>query len=133
MEEMFSIFNGFLQDEGPLLDVMLAGSDDGVDKHLDAEKSGLKLEMIAEAARNEKFSQLLQEQDSQARTLMMQLLRREGSLVRDLPATELNARISVMFALFGGLMIRRVLNPALERETVLLALKPVLRTLLSPF
>jgi TetR/AcrR family transcriptional repressor of uid operon len=133
MEEMFSVFNGFLQAEGPLLDVMLAGCEDGVDKHLDLVKSGLKLEMISEAARNDKVSQLLQEQDRQARLLMMQLLRREGSLVRDLPETELNARISVMFALFGGLMIRRVLNPALDRDTVLIALKPVLRTLLSPF
>lgn len=133
MEEMFSVFNGFLQAEGPLLDVMLAGCEDGVDKHLDLVKSGLKLEMISEAARNDKVSQLLQEQDRQARLLMMQLLRREGSLVRDLPETELNARISVMFALFGGLMIRRVLNPALDRDNVLIALKPVLRTLLSPF
>jgi len=53
--------------------------------------------------------------------------------VRDLPDTELDSRISVMFALFGGLMIRRVLNPQLDRETVLIALKPVIRTLLTPF
>lgn len=133
MEEMFSVFNGFMQAEGALLDVMLAGCEDGVDKHLDVEKGALKLEMISEAARNDKVALSLQATDTEARRLMKQLLRRDGSLVRDLPDLELDSRISVMFALFGGLMIRRVLNPNLNREIVLLALKPVLRTLLSPF
>ncbi len=133
MEEMFSVFNTFLQAEGPLLDVMLDGCEDGVDKHLDVEKGALKLEMISEAARNDKVALSLQATDVEARRLMKQLLRREGSLVRDLPEPELDSRISVMFALFGGLMIRRVLNPKLERDAVLIALKPVIRTLLSPF
>jgi len=133
MEEMFSVFNGFLQAEGPLLDVMLDGCEDGVDKHLDVEKGALKLEMISEAARNDKVALSLQATDVEARRLMKQLLRRDGSLVRDLPDVELDSRVSVMFALFGGLMIRRVLNPQLDRDTVLIALKPVIRTLLTPF
>lgn len=133
MEEMFSVFNGFLQAEGPLLDVMLIGCEDGVDKHLDVEKGALKLEMLSEAARNEKVALSLQATDVEARRLMKQLLRRDDSLVRDLQEAELDSRVSVMFALFGGLMIRRVLNPQLDRETVLIALKPVIRTLLSPF
>lgn len=133
MEEMFSVFNGFMQAEGPLLDVMLEGCENGVDKHLDVEKSALKLEMISEAARNDKVALSLQASDTEARRLMKQLMCREGSLIRDLPETELDSRISVMFALFGGLMIRRVLNPQLDRDTVLMALKPVMRTLLTPF
>ncbi len=133
MEEMFPVFNGFLQAEGLLMDVMLDGCEDGVDKHLDVEKGALTLEMISEAARNDKVALSLQASDTEARRLMKQLLRRDDSLVRDLPELELDSRISVMFALFGGLMIRRVLNPQLNRDTVLLALKPVMRTLLSPF
>ena len=133
MDEMLSVFNGFLQAEGLLMDVMLDGCEDGVDKHLDVEKGALKLEMISEAARNDKVALSLQASDTEARRLMKQLLRRDDSLVRDLPELELDSRISVMFALFGGLMIRRVLNPQLDRDTVLLALKPVMRTLLSPF
>ena len=133
MEEMFSVFNGFLQAEGPLLDVMLDGCEDGVDKHLDIEKAALKLEMISEAARNDKVALSLQATDVEARRLMKQLLRRDGSMVRDLSDVELDSRVSVMFALFGGLMIRRVLNPQLDRDTVLIALKPVIRTLLTPF
>lgn len=133
MEEMFSVFDGFLQAEGQLLDVMLDGCESGVDKHLDVEKGALKLEMLSEAARNEKVALSLQATDVEARRLMKQLLRRDDSLVRDLPEAELDSRVSVMFALFGGLMIRRVLNPQLDRETVLIALKPVIRTLLSPF
>jgi len=133
MDEMFSVFNGFLQAEGLLMDVMLDGCENGVDKHLDVEKGALKLEMISEAARNDKVALSLQATDVEARRLMKQLLRRDDSLVRDLPDQELDSRISVMFALFGGLMIRRVLNPQLDRDTVLIALKPVMRTLLTPF
>ena len=46
---------------------------------------------------------------------------------------ELDARINVMFALFGGLTLRRVLYPELQKDTITMALKPVIRTLLSPF
>lgn len=133
MQEMFSVFHGFLQAEGELMTVMLNGCPDGVCKHLDPEKSALKLEMISEAARNEKVASLLQDNDRAARRLMKQLMRRDDSLLRDLPDAELDARICVMFAIFGGLMIRRTLNPELTSEVVLQALHPVMRTLLSPF
>ena len=133
MQEMFSVFHGFMQAEGQLLDVMLAGCPNGVAKHLDEEKSALKLEMISEAARNDKVACLLQDNDREARRLMKQLMRRDDSLIRDLPDNELDARICVMFATFGGLMIRRTLNPELTTELVLQALQPVLKTLLSPF
>jgi len=131
-EEIFSVFNGFMLQQGPLLDVMLAGAEQGVLRHLELERAALELEMMSEAARNDKVASLLQESDQQARILMKQLMRREGSLIQHLPDTELEGRINVMFALFGGLTQRRVTNPELDQAALLAAMRLAIKTLLSP-
>ncbi|WP_416307416.1 TetR/AcrR family transcriptional regulator [Neptunicella sp. SCSIO 80796] len=133
MEEMFSKFQQFEDHPGDLLTVMLDGADEGVDRHMDAEQGALELEMLAEAARNQKVAFLLQESDTQARARMRRLLTGERSLVKDVTDKELDARINVMFAMVGGLLLRRFLYPELQKDTVLLALRPALKTLLSPF
>ena len=133
MQEMFSIFQQFEDQPGELVKVMLDGCDEGVERHLDKKQGTLQLEMLAEAVRNQKVAFLLQESDTQARQRMRGLLVGERSLVKNVNEQELDARINVMFAMFGGLLLRRTLYPDLHKDTVLLALKPVLKTLLSPF
>ncbi len=133
MEEMFSVFQQFEDQPGELLANMLNGVDQGVERHMDRDKGALELEMLAEAARNQKVAFLLQEADTQSRTRMRRLLVGERSLVKNATDKELDARINVMFALFGGLTLRRVLYPELQKDTITMALKPVIRTLLSPF
>jgi len=133
MEEMFSVFQQFEDQPGELLDIMLEGSEQGVDRHMDREQGALELEMLAEAARNQKVAFLLQQSDTHARARMRRLLTGERSLVKDTTDKELDGRINVLFALFGGLTLRRTLYPELQRDTILLALKPVIRTLLLPF
>lgn len=131
-EEMFSVFNGFLEQQGDLLDIMINGADTGVEKHLDLERAALELEMLSEGARNDKVAQLLQQSDTEARALMKQLMLSERSQIRHLPEHELDSRIAVMFSLITGLTQRRVLHPELDKDTVLRAMKPVLATLLTP-
>ncbi|WP_337843081.1 TetR/AcrR family transcriptional regulator [Rheinheimera sp.] len=131
-EEMFSVFNGFLEQQGDLLNIMLDGAEAGVEKHLDVERAALELEMLSEAARNAKVATLLQQGDAAARALMKQLMQSERSQIRHLPEHELEGRIAVMFAMITGLMLRRVLHPALEKNTVQQALKPLIKTLLTP-
>lgn len=133
MEEMFSVFQQFEDQPGELLANMLDGVDQGVERHMDRDKGALELEMLAEAARNQKVAFLLQEADTLSRTRMRRLLVGERSLVNNATDKELDARINVMFALFGGLTLRRVLYPELQKDTITMATKPVLRTLLSPF
>ena len=133
MEEMFSVFQQFEDHPGELLNVMLEGADHGVDRHMDKDQGALELEMLAEAARNQKVAFLLQQSDTLARTRMRRLLTGERSLVKDATDKELDARINVLFAIFGGLTLRRTLYPELQKDTILLALKPVIRTLLLPF
>ena len=133
MEEMFSVFQQFEDQPGELLANMLDGVDQGVERHMDRDKGALELEMLAEAARNQKVAFLLQEADTLSRTRMRRLLVGERSLVNNATDKELDARINVMFALFGGLTLRQVLYPELQKDTITMAIKPVLRTLLSPF
>ena len=45
------------------MQVMLDGAKDGVLQHLDAGRSALQLEMLAEAERNDKFAYLLKQKD----------------------------------------------------------------------
>lgn len=133
MEEMFSIFQQFEDAPGELLDIMLDGTEQGVERHMETDKNALELEMLAEAARNQKVAFLLQQSDSHARARMRRLLTGERSLVKHASEQELDGRINVLFAIFGGLTLRRTLFPELQKDAFVLALKPVLRTLLSPF
>jgi TetR/AcrR family transcriptional repressor of uid operon len=133
MEEMFSVFQQFEDQPGELLDIMVEGTDQGVDRHMNREQGALELEMLAEAARNQKVAFLLQQSDTHARARMRRLLTGERSLVKDTTDKELDGRINVLFAIFGGLTLRRTLYPELQKDTILLALKPVIRTLLLPF
>jgi hypothetical protein len=112
---------------------MLEGCDEGVERHLNKQQDTLQLEMLAEAVRNQKVAFLLQASDTQARAKMRRLLTGERSLVKDATDKELDGRINVIFAMFSGLLLRRTLYPELQKDTVLLALRPALKTLLSPF
>ena len=95
--------------------------------------ASLKLEMLAETARNEKIADMLRCVDSQARTRFLAILQSERSLIKHEPEAQLQARITVMFSLFDGLLIRQALQPGLTVDQVMTALAPTLRTLLSPF
>lgn len=133
MEELFSIFDQLEAAEGELVQVMLDGANEGVLKHLDAGRNALQLEMLAEAARNDKVALLLKQKDDIARARMRDILTSERSLIKDISPAEMDSRIGVIFTLFSGISIRRLLEPDLTAEQVLLAMKPALRAMLLPF
>lgn len=93
----------------------------------------LDLEMLAEAARNEKVAILLRESDTHAREKMRSLLIGERSSIKAANTAEINSRIEVMFALMGGLVLRKILNPNIDKKTLLIALRPAMEALLTPF
>lgn len=133
MEEMFSIFQQFEDQPGDLVTVLLDGLDHGVERHTDINQGALDLEMLAEAARNEKVATLLRESDGHARDKMRSLLIGQRSPIKTANTTEINSRIEVMFALMGGLVLRKILNPTIDKKTLLIALRPAMKTLLTPF
>ena len=94
---------------------------------------GFDLEMLAEAARNEKIANLLRESDAHARDSMRELLIGERGPLQGTALDEINARIEVMFSVMGGLLLRKMLNPSLDTEQLIKALRPTMQTLLLPF
>lgn len=133
MEEMFSIFEHFEGQPEDTLTVLLNGLNIGVQRHMDTGECAVDLEMLAEAGRNVKVAKLLRDADTQARNRMRQLLISERSVIKDIDEVELDSRINVIFSVMAGLLLRKVLYPELTEETVLIALRPAMKTLLMPF
>jgi TetR/AcrR family transcriptional repressor of uid operon len=133
MEEMFSIFEHFEGQPEDTLTVLLNGLNIGVQRHMDTGECAVDLEMLAEAGRNNKVAKLLRDADTQARNRMHQLLISDRSVIKDIDEAELESRINVIFSVMAGLLLRKVLYPELTEETVLIALRPAMRTLLMPF
>jgi len=133
MEEMFSIFQKFEDHPGDVLAALLDGLNIGVQRHMDTGSCVIDLDMMAEAGRNIKVATLLRETDIQARGRMRQLLTSERSSLKDIDERELESRINVIFSMMAGLLLRKLLYPELTEETVLIALRPAMKTLLMPF
>lgn len=57
----------------------------------------------------------------------------ESSLIKSHSEQELESRINVIFSVMAGLLLRKMLFPELTEETVLIALRPAMKTLLMPF
>ncbi|MBH0021298.1 MULTISPECIES: TetR/AcrR family transcriptional regulator [unclassified Pseudoalteromonas] len=133
MEEMFSIFQQFEDHPGDVLAALLDGLNIGVQRHMDTGACVVDLDMMAEAGRNVKVASLLRDMDTQARGRMRQLLTSERSALKDIDELELESRINVIFSMMAGLLLRKLLYPELTEETVLIALRPAMKTLLMPF
>ncbi|MGY8838088.1 MAG: TetR/AcrR family transcriptional regulator [Enterobacterales bacterium] len=133
MEEMFSIFQQFEDHPGDVLAALLDGLNIGVQRHMDTGACVVDLDMMAEAGRNVKVASLLRDMDTQARGRMRQLLTSERSALKDIDELELESRINVIFSMMAGLLLRKLLYPELTEKTVLIALRPAMKTLLMPF
>ncbi|MEL0631339.1 helix-turn-helix domain-containing protein [Pseudoalteromonas carrageenovora] len=133
MEEMFSIFQKFEDHPGDVLQALIDGLNIGVQRHMDTGACVVDLDMMAEAGRNAKVASLLRDMDIQARGRMRQLLTSERSTLKNIEEQELESRINVIFSMMAGLLLRKVLYPELTEETVLIALRPAMKTLLMPF
>ncbi|GHF99870.1 TetR/AcrR family transcriptional regulator [Thalassotalea marina] len=133
MEETLSLFQEFEENPGDLVTILIDGLDDAVVRHTDMDNKALSLEMLSEGARNEKIATLLQQSDTESRERMRNLLVGERGPLKASSEREINARIEIMFAMIGGLLLRKTLNPNLDKEGLLIALRPAIKTLLLPF
>lgn len=132
MADMFSLIQQFANAQGPVVDAMIAGADYGVSKNLAPAYAALQLEMLSEAARNEKVATLLKHADATARCQLSALLTGEQGSLQKLPNTEIAARIELLCAVFNGFLVRAVLHPQLDQQELLRTLQPWLKQLLAP-
>ena len=131
MADLFSLLAGFAECDGDLVQAMVDGADYGVEKNLNPAYAALQLEMLSEAARNDKVATLLRQADDSMRAQLKLLLAGPQGSLRTLPDAEVDARIELLASVYNGLLVRAVLHPQLDRQQLLQALRPWLRQLLA--
>lgn len=106
-----------------VVDVMIDNLEENVDSSADPFWSALMLEIIAEATRNEEIATMLRAVDADMKARVIKCL---GEGVNQ---DKLDARIEVLVALMQGLGVRNILNPGLDKASVLALVKGIVETL----
>ena len=92
---------------------------EGVAEQLDPISAALKLEIVAEAARNPRVAQIVREADATCRSELAVTIRaiRQAAGHDDSPAA-VDEMGEILASLFEGLLLRTIRNPALDRARV---------------
>ena len=105
---------------------------EGVIDNLDADDAGLKVEIVAEAARNATVAQIVRAADRRCRASLedaVRTARRRAGHPED--EATVAGIVEVFSAMFSGLMLRSIRNPELDRETVTALFKTAIEALLD--
>lgn len=100
---------------GDVRDAMIERVAEGVANHLDSDAAALRLEIAAEAARNPRIAAIVREADRRSRASLVEAIRhvRQAAGFHDCDAA-IEAQADVIAAMFEGLQIRSVRNPAAD-------------------
>lgn len=102
-----------------MLEALTLRTESGVLVNLDSRAAGLKLEIVAEASRNATIAAIVRAADSRRSASLektLRALRQAHGLVDD-DAT-ITTLAEVIAAMFEGLMVRAIRNPATDRQLV---------------
>ncbi len=112
---------------------MLAAVEDSFHEPEREAEAALNLEVLAEASRNARLAQVVVESETTIRHKAMVLIRMAlGPAADTLPVDEIEARASVLGALFNGLMVLNVSQPNLNQAAVTRVMQRVMRLLIEP-
>lgn len=112
---------------------MLAAVEDSFHEPQREAEAALNLEVLAEASRNAKLAEVVVESETTIRHKAMVLIRMAlGPAADTMPADEIEARASVLGALFNGLMVLSVSQPNLNQAAVTRVMQRVMRLLIEP-
>lgn len=115
-----------------VLEALVERAAEGVIDNLDPRTAGLKLEIVAEAARNPAVAEVVRQADqccigSLAETL--RILRRANGHADD--EATISGMTEVIAAMFEGLLVRAIRNPGLDRQMVVMMFQRVIRELVT--
>lgn len=100
-------------------DAMIERVAEGVANHLDAAAAALRLEIAAEAARNPRIAAIVRDADRRTRAGLAEAVRHvRRSLGHADSDADIDAQVETIAAMFEGLQIRSVRNPAADRAWV---------------
>ncbi|MFN3910709.1 TetR/AcrR family transcriptional regulator [Hyphomonas sp.] len=109
---------------GDLVDELVAKVAETILHETDLFRTVLNFETLAEAQRNPKVAEVLQEFDGRMRLRFSEILRRSG-----VPHPE--QKTELIFTIFGGLPARALRHPEQERTIITDTIVPVMRRILS--
>ncbi|MDX9768565.1 MAG: TetR family transcriptional regulator [Ectothiorhodospiraceae bacterium] len=111
---------------------MLERAVEGIESKLDPDAASLQLEITAEAARNPRVADIVQNADRHCRESLGETIRnlRRATGHAD-SETDIAGMVEVLAAMFEGLMIRSIRNPGLDRDAVVRMFREVIGDLLS--
>jgi len=118
-----------MREQQDLLQAMVDRVDEGLAKNSDAAHAAMKIEVLAEATRNDGILATVRAADRLAIDKMRENVAAANPLLANRPAV-VDGRANVLAAMFDGLAIRGLVNPDFNRAAVLDALRLVTRTLL---
>jgi TetR/AcrR family transcriptional repressor of uid operon len=131
MEHIFSTLRRAEAAPRPLLEALIDAVPASLEHYLDREPASVQLELMAEAVRNPKVAESLRAADALARQRLSEVLTGERGPLLYCDTDELESRVEVLFALFGGMRMRLLMNPTLKRGALIAAVQPVVRMLLT--
>ena len=115
-----------------VMEAMLAAVEDSCHQPDREAEAALNLEVLAEASRNAKLAQVVVNSETVIRHKAMLLIQKAlGPEADRLPADEIEARASVLAALFNGLMVLSVSQPDLKQAAVSRVMQRMMRVLLE--
>lgn len=121
--EKQAMFERFERAGARIVDEMVECVQEGVDSNTDPFWSALMLEITAEATRNSEIAETMRAVDAEIRARVVQ------SLGSGVDKTDLDARLEVMVAIFQGMGIRNIVNPALDKKAVVKVMREVVEAL----
>ena len=128
--ERLLILTAEVQAAENMLDALTLCAASGVLVNLDSEAAGLKLEIVAEASRNPAIAEIVRAADSQRSASLEQTLKalRQAHGLADDAAT-ITTIAEVIAAMFEGLMVRAIRNPATDRQLIARKFQQLIREL----
>jgi AcrR family transcriptional regulator len=121
-----------LRTAGNVREAMIAHVVEGALHSMDAEIGGLRLEIVAEAARNPEVARVVHAANCCCIASMMAtwgIVRRAGGMEDD--EANFSAMNEVIAAMFEGLMLRAIRNPDLDRQQVAKMVQYVVRLIID--
>ena len=111
LEDTLRIMNEAEAGGGDLIQAMLAGVGQGVERMTDPAKAAMALEVMAEAARNPRVAEMVRQADQAIRNRLRGLLLSSHRGREFMADGDLDGKVEVMASLFGGLSLRILSHP----------------------
>jgi AcrR family transcriptional regulator len=123
------------QQEGDLLQKLLAETERAIDERSQVADAALQLEVLAEASRNPKLAAVVQQSEALVYVKSQDLIRQSiGEQADSLAQEEIQGRALLLSALFNGHTALSVRQPAMSQQVSAMApvMHRMLRVLLAP-